>query len=51
MKKRTSQQKIIENRQDVLVKYVKRAGMWCKTYWVNGKQKQEWSKKKPTVAS
>lgn len=35
----------------VLIKFVKKANMWCKTSWVDGKQKkkqvQEWSADKP----
>jgi len=33
----------------VSIKWVKKAGRWCKTtFFSNGKQKQEWSKEKPT---
>lgn len=31
----------------VSIKYVRRAGMWCKTWFENGQQKQEWSTKEP----
>lgn len=32
----------------VLIKFVKAAGMWCKTYWTEkGEQKQTWSTDKP----
>ena len=31
------------------IKWVKRANKWCKTYWVNGEQKQEWFNEKPGV--
>ena len=35
--------KEITNRKDVLVKYVGRAKLWCRTYWdENGNQIQEW---------
>lgn len=30
-------------------KFVKKAGQWCKTSWVNGKQVQEWSDKEPVL--
>jgi len=31
----------------IKIKFVKKANMWCKTSWVDGKQVQEWSIKKP----
>lgn len=31
----------------VSIKYVKRARMWCKTWFEGFTQKQEWSKEKP----
>lgn len=35
-------------RKDVLVKFVKKANMWCKTYWDDDSiQKQEWSVTEP----
>lgn len=35
-------------RKDVFVKFVKKAGMWCKTHWNNrGEQNQNWSLIKP----
>jgi hypothetical protein len=33
-------------RDDVLIRYVKKAGMYCKTSWVDGIQKQEWLSEK-----
>lgn len=40
--------KTIKYREDVLVKYVKKAHSWCKTYWNDkGEQKQEWSSTEP----
>lgn len=30
-----------------LIKYVKKAGMWCVTTFENGVQKQEWFVEKP----
>lgn len=38
----------IKKREDIFIKYVKRARMWCKTYWDDqGFQKQEWTIDKP----
>ena len=35
-------------RDDVFVKYVKKARMWCRTHWdKDGIQKQEWFSEKP----
>lgn len=35
-------------RSDVLVKFVKKANMFCRTWWNDkGEQKQEWSIDKP----
>lgn len=30
----------------ILLKWVRRANMWCKTIFLNGKQTQEWSSNK-----
>ena len=30
-------------------KFVKKAGQWCKTSWINGKQVQEWSNEEPKL--
>ena len=35
------------NNMKTLIKFVKRANMWCKTTFENGIQKQEWFKDKP----
>ena len=41
-------QKIVGNEKDrVLVKYVKKAKMWCKTTFLKGKQTQEWFSERP----
>lgn len=32
----------------VKVKYVKKAGMWCKTHFEGTKQIQEWSMEEPS---
>lgn len=46
--KKTALKKIY--RKDVFVKFVKKANMWCKTYWAeNSDQKQEWSSTKPDL--
>ena len=37
---------VIVNRKPS-VKWVKKAGRWCKTTWKNGKQYQEWFGEKP----
>lgn len=29
------------------IKFVKKANMWCRTYWEDDKQQQEWTKDKP----
>ncbi len=37
-------------RKDILVKWVRVANMWCKTWWNNkGEQKQEWSTTEPNT--
>jgi len=33
----------------ILIKFVKRANCWCKTIFLNGKQKQEWFSVKPEM--
>ncbi len=33
------------------VKWVKRAGLWCVTRWVEGKQKVEWFNEKSDMSS
>ena len=30
-------------------KFVKKAGQWCKTSWIHGKQVQEWSETEPCL--
>lgn len=40
MKKQKQEVKI--TRTDKVRKWVKRAGMYCETYWQDGKQKQAW---------
>ncbi|MCP6719727.1 MAG: hypothetical protein KJI72_00155 [Patescibacteria group bacterium] len=38
---------ILPANQKPRIKFVKKAGLWCRTTWVDDKQKQEWFKEKP----
>lgn len=42
--------KKLTQRNDIFVKWVKKANMWCKTWWDDkGAQKQEWFIEKPDM--
>ena len=45
MKKQHSPQQKV-TRTDIKIKYVRKAGMWCTTYWKDGKQIQQWTNQK-----
>ena len=36
------------NNMKTLIKYIRKANMWCRSVFENGQQRQEWFNHKPT---
>ena len=42
----SKEKKILKENNNIYIKFVKRANMWCRTHWESGKQIIEWSSEK-----
>lgn len=50
MKNKLSQDELVEMVGKVFIKFVKKAKMWVKTTFPDGKQKQEWFSERPIIS-